>query len=131
MTLSANTGSGLLNVWDDAVAEDITISNGGELRLNRSGVVVNGAVICSGGKLVFNSATNDNPSLVADANGATIDNTIIKAGGSLTFGAGITSVNTGKKLTLDFTDGSSIAINDLGLINGSTTVSIEGVGAGT
>ncbi|MBP5530851.1 MAG: hypothetical protein J6Y54_02320, partial [Lentisphaeria bacterium] len=136
MTLSGTVGaktSGLLNVWDDATAGDIIVSNGGVLRLNRSGTVAKGTVIDAGGNLHFNSATNADPSLVADANGATIDNTIIKAGGSLTFGAGITTVHTGAKMTLDFTGTTgdqSVAISDLGLVNAETEIVLKGATAG-
>ena len=115
MTLSANTGSGLLNVWDNATTEDIIVKNGGVLRIQSAGVVATGTVVSTGGSLDF-------------AVGAgRIEDTILKAGAKLTL---LEGANTGNLLTLDVADGNSITINNLALVNADTAIVLTNEAAG-
>ncbi|MBP5532122.1 MAG: hypothetical protein J6Y54_08880, partial [Lentisphaeria bacterium] len=119
MTLSGVGGSaqsGLLNLWDNASAAEIIVSNGGVLRMNDSRNAVSGTTVLSGGTLFFINSGSVN------ANGATMEDTTIKAGGRLML-QNITTLNTGDLLTIDFTGttgNQSVAIDDLSLINAST-----------
>ncbi|MBP5531848.1 MAG: hypothetical protein J6Y54_07470, partial [Lentisphaeria bacterium] len=74
-----------------------------------------GVTINAGGKVGVSAAT------------VSIEDTTVKAGGELVL---IADADTGKKLTLDVADGNSIAINNLGLVNDSTTIMLVGETAG-
>ena len=118
MTLSAtaSTVSGLLNVWDQATTEDIIVSNGGILRLQSADNKATGTVVYNGG-------------LIDLVQAASIEDTTLKAGGKLTLIAG---TDTGRLLTLDFTaGGSSVTINNLGLVSSDTRIAVQGLAIGT
>ena len=117
MTLSAstNTVSGLLNVWDQATAKDIVVSNGGVLRLQSTDTTATGTVVYAGGWLDLVQA-------------GSLEDTTLKAGAMLDL---IDGANTGDNLYLDF-EGSTAAIkiNDLGLVNADTEIHMINIAAG-
>jgi len=102
-------------------AYDVTLTGGGVyqavLNLDGTGASASGTVVNSGGKLGIGAAAGG------------IENTVVKAGGNLLFSAG-TAASTGKLLTLDFTDGSSVNINKLDLIGSTTRVEADGLAVG-
>ena len=119
---------GQMNLSGTAQANRTVISKG-TLFVNASGNMATGTEILSGGVLQFRYK----PSSSIDGNGAKIEDTTIKAGGRLAFETGITAVDTGKLLTLDFTGATtnSLTIDDLGLINTSTAIVLKGEATGT
>ena len=119
---------GQMNLSGTAQANRTVISSG-TLFVNASGNMATGTEILSGGVLQFRYK----PSSSIDGNGAKIEDTTIKAGGRLAFETGITAVDTGKLLTLDFTGAttSSLTIDNLGLINTSTAIVLKGDATGT
>ena len=99
-TLTGGTYKAVINVYENAKAEGVTINAGGK-------VGVSGA--------------------------AKIEDTTIKAGGQLVISAGCPDVDTGDRLTLDFTGttgNQSVSINDLGSINAKTEIMLVGETAG-
>ncbi|MBP5530707.1 MAG: hypothetical protein J6Y54_01570, partial [Lentisphaeria bacterium] len=125
--VTINGATGQMNLSGTAQANRTVVSEG-VLYVNNGGNTANNTTIFSGAKLVINYSA----AKAIDANGAKIENTTIKAGGRLAFATGITSVDTGKLLTLDFTGAttSALTIDDLGLINTSTEIMLVGETAG-
>ena len=118
---------GQMNLSGTAQANRTMVSKG-TFYINAGGTVATGTEVFSGGTLNINYKPSSN----IDANGAKIENTTLHAGGKLTFTAGITTVDTGDLLTLDFTGGNAITINNLSLIDAGTTVRVKGIAnAGT
>ena len=113
------TGGGtttLLAVGGNATAYDTVVNSGGTLRFNAGTGTMSGSIINADGTLDFNDLT-----------GGHIEDTTLMAGAKII--KLVAGANTGSKLTVDFTGGSSISVNDLSAFSAGTTVFVKGVGA--
>ena len=116
----SNGKTTLLAISANVVAYDTIVNSGGTLRFNGDMATAVGTVVNSGGKLEYNTAMEGF---------GHIEDTTLKAGAILTLSD---TADTGEKLTLDFTaGGSSLTINNLGLVSSDTRIAAKGLAIGT
>ena len=134
-----------VSAFGDAVVSGVNISAGSTDDASivmRDDSVVYGGVLTGGAKAaVINLYENakaygtviGSKGKVGVSGTAKIEDTTIKAGGQLVISAGCPDVDTGDRLTLDFTGttgNQSVSINDLGSINAKTEIVLVGETAG-
>jgi len=108
-----NAGAIICNSQAFGTMTNVTLSGG---QMNLSGTAkAKRTIIENGGKLYVNAST------------ASFDDTILKVGGQIIFSAGVTGVDTGKSLTLDFVKTAGTMNVDLSKLANSTTIYATGV----